>query len=485
MLENIYLCLNFFSIFLILFFIGSKKWYKNFLISIILSAFFTAELFSIFYFGYPINEEALFFIANLQIYHITFSTRVFMVYICIYLFVFLTSIFYVILKKFQIHKFKRYFIILSLIILFSPIGFIYYILHVFIIDYGYAYLKYRSYTYQEIFRMIKDDEYVERDKVKILNQNENYKNLVLIYLESYERNLLTNDTIKKYTNDINKLSKEGEFYIKMPQLSGSMGTTAGMFTTMCGSRLYTYSLFANPHRKVLKNHQFVCMPDILHKAGYKQVFIGGADKVLFNKGNLLLSHNYDVVEDKDSLVKQYPDLKDKLNAWGVADIDIFNIAKEKYKELSKSNKPFNLTILTTATHNVNGVHDDRCKNISKDNELLNAVECTNMVVSDFINFLKTQPNYKNTIIVILPDHVQYELNGLNDIIKNEETDLFTIILNSGIVKEYDSNIDYTNLAEIILDRLNVKSNAVFLNNPYDIELIKNFIHKIHFATEDE
>lgn len=432
------------------------------------------------FFSNPIKEQAIYFIANLQIFHMTLSEKVLSVYAGLYLFIVLFYIFSVILTKYRIEKFRKYVLWCIVLIMFSPIGFLYHILYALTVDYAYDYLKYKNYSYQQIFKIVKNTNYVERENVKILNPEEKHKNLVLIFLESYERNLLTNKEVSKYTVHINNLSKEGEFYTKLPQLEGSLGTFNGIFTVLCGSRNYNYSLFKNPYKKISQNHHFSCVPDILHKANYKQIFIGGANKLLFNKSNLILSHNYDIMEDRESLIKQYPDLKDKLNEWGVADIDVFNIAKEKYVELSKNNVPFNLTILTTATHNVNGVPDKRCKNSSKDNDLLNAVECTDNNVNDFIDFLKTQPNYKDTIIIILPDHVQYNVNGLNDIIKDETTDLFTIVLNTNVIKKFTNTIDYTDLAEIILNRLNVKSNANFLNNPKDTRLIKNFIHKVHF-----
>ena len=482
MLSNLFCGLNFFAIFLLTFFLGSKKIIKNLFVALLLTLFFVSELLSVLYYGHSIEEDVLFCITNLKIFYIALNIKILMVYACIYLLIVIFAIFYLILQKVHIQKFKNYFITFSIVIFLLPGGFVYNIFYIFAVNYGYDYLKYKNATYQELYRKEKDVDYVVRDEIKILNNNQKHKNLVLIYLESYEENLLTNSLVKEYTKDISKIAKEGEFYTNLPQLSAAMGTFNGMFTTLCGARLFNYALFKNPYGEIIDDLKFTCMSDVLNKANYEQVFIGGADKFLFNKGNLMLSHSYDVVEDKFSLVNQYPELKDKLNEWGIADFDVFEIAKERYKKLSESGKNFNLTILTTATHNINGIKDERCKNSSKDNNLLNAVECTDILVSDFVDFLKKQPNYKDTIVVILPDHIQYELNGLRDIIKDEERTLFTIILNTGIKKEYNNpDIDYTNIPIIILDKLNVKSNATFLDNFKDETVIKNFIHKTHFG----
>ena len=300
------------------------------------------------------------------------------------------------------------------------------------------------------------------------------------YLESYDKSYLTNEKMKPYTKYIQELSREGEFYNNVEQLDGATSTTAAIISSQCGAEFSSYFMFYNPYNKINKTQRIVCLSDILNKAGYNQIFIGGADKKLFNKGNFLLSHNYDIVEDKDSLILQYPNVINYLNDWGVADKEIFEIAQDKYIQLSNKNKPFNMTILTTATHNIEGVYDSRCKN-STDNTLLNAVECTNDLLKDFINFLKNQPNYKDTLIAIMPDHIQYETNVLDDIITSSEKQPYLILLNSNNPKTIiDKNINHADYAEIILKNLNIKSNATFLNKQENI-ITKNFIHKIHLA----
>jgi len=319
--------------------------------------------------------------------------------------------------------------------------------------------------------------YVTKNNLKVLNSEEKHKNIVWIYLESYEQSYLTNEKVKEYTKTIKDLSKQGEFHTNLDQIVGAMGTTAGIFTSQCGARYMAFFLINNPHSKINKNNNFVCVPDILRKAGYQQVFLGGADKYLFNKGNYLLSHGYDRVEDLKSLTIKNPNLNSKLSDWGVADYDIFDIAKNEYIELSKSGKPFNLTILTTSTHNPNGVYDKRCKNSTKIG-LLNGIECTNDLLGNFISFIKKQPNYEETLIVIMPDHVQYEANALKKIIMPEEKLLYVIMLNSGKIVMENKAITYIDLPEIILNRLNVKSNATFLGDQSYIRT-KNFIHKIY------
>lgn len=467
--------LNFLAIFVLTFFIGQKNSYKNFIIAISLAIFIILEILSYMYLGKKLDDEFIFFIFNIQIFHIALNTKILMVYLVVFFFLFLASILYLILKNFQIKKLKKIIITVCILILILPYGFIFKLLNVFIVDYGFDYLSSKKYTYSDIFKKVKDEEYVTNDEIKILNPGEKHKNLIMIYLESYDLSYLTNPAINKYTQDISKIAKNGEFYSNIEQLNGTMGTQAGIVSSQCGVKYLSYFIFSNPYGKINTKQKLTCFPDVLNKAGYEQIFIGGADKKLFNKGNYLLSHKYNIVEDKHSLLTKYPNFETNLNSWGISDSDIFEVAQKEYMRLSKLKKPFNITILTTATHNPNGLKDNRCKN-SDENELLNAIECTNDLVKNFVDFIKKQPNYKNTIIVILPDHRQYEVNVLANKIKPDEKKLFVIILNTQKIS--GTKIYYTDLPQIILKRLNIKSNANFLGNQDD-KISKNFIYKIH------
>ena len=473
--------INFLSLFALSFFMGKDKKYKNIIIALLLTFLIVVESFAYLYKRTPVDDYFLFFIFNIRIFYLLTELKILLVYVGIYycIIVFFTT--YFILKKFQIKKYKKIFLsILLCVLLFPSCGFFYKILHIFLIDYAKNYLSYYNKSYQEIYYIAKNTNYIDIDNLKILNQNEKHKNLVLIYLESYDKSYLTNEKMKPYTKYIQELSREGEFYNNVEQLDGATSTTAAIISSQCGAEFSSYFMFYNPYNKINKNQRLVCLPDILNKVGYNQIFIGGANKKLFNKGNYLLSHNYDIVEDKDSLVLQYPNAEQYLTDWGVADKEIFEIAQDKYIQLSNTNKPFNMTILTTATHNIDGLYDSRCKN-STDNTLLNAVECTNDLLKDFINFLKNQPNYKDTLIVIMPDHIQYEMNILDDIISSNEKQPYLILLNSNHPKTIiNKNINHTDYVEIILKNLNIKSNATFLNKQKSI-ITKNFIHKIHLA----
>lgn len=467
--------LSFLSLTVILFFVGTDRKYRNFFIAIAIATLIVMEILSISFIKRSIDEYFIFFLMNIDIFHLTITTKMIVLYYFSLFFVVLCIIFYIILKRVQIRRYKRIIANICLLILFLPNGFFYDVFHMIFVEYALSYYKYKDKTYKEIFKSARGEEYITRDNLEILNNKSKHKNLVLIYLESFDQSLLTDDTVKVYTKDLQKIASENVFYNDMEQIRGCWGTVPGIICTQCGVQNISYFLIDNTYGKV-RDTQLVCLPDVLKKADYNQVFLGGADKKLFNKGNYFLSHQYNVVEDRESLMEKDPTLEEKLSEWGIADYDIFNMAKKEYINLSKQNKPFNLTILTTATHSPKGLRDERCPNTT-DDKMLNAVECTDRLVLKFVNFLKKQKNYKDTVIIILPDHIQFAMSSLNKIVDREKEKLYFIMLNGNIEKEKIQ--DYTNLPNFILKEVNLKSNANFFSNEKDDEAVKNFIYKIH------
>ena len=94
--------------------------------------------------------------------------------------------------------------------------------------------------------------------------------------------------------------------------------------------------------------------------------------------------------------------------WGVHDKDLFEQAKIEYDKLMKQQKPFNLTLLTVDTHFTKGVPDERLTNIVSKQFSMDKIEYSvnslDYLINDFYQYIKKQPNFENTEIIILGDH---------------------------------------------------------------------------------
>ncbi|GMO65439.1 MAG: hypothetical protein Ta2D_11810 [Rickettsiales bacterium] len=290
--------------------------------------------------------------------------------------------------------------------------------------------------------------------------------------------MLKNPKLISYSKELQELAKNNLYYSNAIQFKKQTGTMMGMFVTQCGTEMLFFPVINN----ILadgKTTNMVCLGDVLHKAGYKQYYYGGADSELFNKKNLFYLHGTDEVYGREELKAANPDLK--MSIWGIYDYDLFEILKKKYVEYEKKGEPFTLTAITTSTHNPDGVFDARCKNTHPDNQMINAIECTSFLVNDFINFLKKQKHFDDTLIILLPDHRQYYVNGVMDILNEVEKDsrlLFMIAIN-GKKLENKERFVYTQVPEFIIKELGIETNAVFMGEEEKEDIVLNFNHKMY------
>ena len=139
----------------------------------------------------------------------------------------------------------------------------------------------------------------------------------------------------------------------------------------------------------------------------------GADYELFaGRKNFMELHGYGKVYGKKEMqeIMSIPDFL--IEGWGIKDIDLFNFAKEKFLELSEQKKPFHILTKTIDLHYPQCEKEPRCPNITNNNSK-NILKCTDDNINDFINFLKQQPNYSDTLIVILPDHLYFAIMAIS------------------------------------------------------------------------
>lgn len=377
-------------------------------------------------------------------------------FILIYFFVYKLSLFFEIKNKYI----RLPILCITLVYLICPYSTIFRFFSIFI-----KYFSNPTYslTQKELFKEISGKDFVNKEEIKA-KINGKPKNLVIIFLESLEQSMLENEYFKELTKNLQEISKEGEFFKNIRQIEGSGWTMAGVHTVLCGDVFAYHS--TNVFSRHNKTSNLLCIPDILKTTGYYMINIGGDYEMFAGRRNFMELHGYDKIYSLGN-IKEIMNIPDSLtNGWGIKDIDSINFAKGKFIELSKQEKPLHILTKTIDIHPPNGEYDLRCSKIT-DNNTLNVLKCTDNNLKDFIDFLKQQPNYKDTLVVILPDHLYMaHLNMNNDVSKflNKIKDrrLYAIILNSGKKAIYNDEILYVDLANIILDRLGIVHNVNFL-----------------------
>ena len=247
------------------------------------------------------------------------------------------------------------------------------------------------------------DHYVPPGSVKLVPGQR--KNLVLIYVESLEaayrredlfgRNLLAGlDALQPVSFD------------SFEQMPGTGWTIAAMVATQCGIPLKPVGIL-QPHDQGELISAFlpgaVCLGDILHEQGYKNVFLGGAALEFSGKGKFLVGHQYHEVYGRDEWLSAGTP-RARISGWGLHDDDLFINAKSKLRELHGAGQPFNLTLLTVDTHWPSGFVSEGCKQRGA-TKMDDLVACAADQVADLVQFIRSSGMGADTSVVVVGDHL--------------------------------------------------------------------------------
>ncbi len=240
------------------------------------------------------------------------------------------------------------------------------------------------------------------------------RNLVLVFLESAEATFLRKEygaafmpELKKLALDNLNFSHDGDIGGAM-QVDGAQWTQAGLVAQTCGIPLH---LPITNHNKFLPKHGYLpkawCLFDILKEQGYEQSFMTGMESSYAGVNKFFESHgNPNILGWEDWKAKfDLDDDHDPIRKRILRDEELYQEAREEISRLAKMGKPFSFTVMTMDTHGGNEFLDE--KNCSKvyDERHQNVYRCASRKIGDFIAWLKGQPFYKDTTVVIVNDHL--------------------------------------------------------------------------------
>ena len=295
-----------------------------------------------------------------------------------------------------------------------------------------------------------EKEYVDPKKTKVTFPDEK-KNLIVISVESLEYSLFT-----KSQNGIWDYEVIPELHDLLEDKDSiTFNQKKGMYMLQ-GSSYTTSSVVANnssvpikvgPERIGYSKDNYMSgaytLGELLEKEGYTNEVISGA-ATAFGSMNLFYEQhgNFNII-DPDTLDKNgYKMSKSDCGNWGFNDKYIFEIAKDRLDTLSKNDKPFNLQLVTIDTHFVDGFVGDYSET-KYSRQYENAYATTSKLIYDFVGYVKSQPYYEDTVIVILGDHLAMQSNFINNRMFDDRTIYFCIIDPDNI--EYKKDRIYTAL----------------------------------------
>lgn len=283
------------------------------------------------------------------------------------------------------------------------------------------------------------EKYYHEPSMQKITEN---KNLVMIYAEGLEETYFNQEVFPDLTKNLNKLKERSDSYTNIKTVYGTSWTIGGMVGSQCGLPLITYGASNNLSGMEDFLPLATCLGDLLKQEEYHLVYMGGASLSFAGKGEFYQTHGFDEVYGRDEL---FSILGSDLyhNNWGLYDDSLFGLVYEKYEKLAKTEDKFALVTLTLDTHHPDGDPSKSCADIKYQdgsNEMLNAVACSDYLISELINKIILSDYADDTVIVLLSDHLAHKNAAFDELNKLDRKNLLMVIDPSENSKKINNNL---------------------------------------------
>ncbi|MBO4483246.1 MAG: sulfatase-like hydrolase/transferase [Prevotella sp.] len=223
------------------------------------------------------------------------------------------------------------------------------------------------------------------------------RNVVVIMLESFSKYIMTEaGHVKGITPNLDRYSKEGMYFTRF--YANSFRTDRAIVSILSG-------LPAQPTMSVMDiPHKSTVLPSIasaMGRAGYNSTFYYGGDTNFSNMRSYLMGTGFkNVVSDKDFPKELHT------GKWGVADGPVYERILKDMIASDKKEKHLRV-VMSESSHEP---FDVPFKSHIKEPEL-NAFYYADKCLGEFVEAMKKQADWDNTLVLIVPDHLgAYPLN---------------------------------------------------------------------------
>lgn len=224
-------------------------------------------------------------------------------------------------------------------------------------------------------------------------------NVIFVIMESFSSKLMKSlGGEPNVAVNLDTLAQEGVLFTNF--YANSFRTDRGMVAVLSGYPAQpTTSLMKYPH----KIQSVPSIAGSLKKAGYRTKYYYGGDADFTNMRSYVITSGFDeLISDVDFPVSE------RLSKWGVHDHLVFKrLLQDLNAESTSSSKlagaakrPFFKVVQTSSSHEPFEVPYRRLTN-----KRLNAFAYTDSCVGDFVRHFRRLPQWKNTVIILVPDHL--------------------------------------------------------------------------------
>ena len=319
---------------------------------------------------------------------------------------------------------------------------------------------------------------------KKISAPEQKRNLILIYLESFEQNYAKSEHYgTNLISQLHKLQTTDNHSLDYRALNSTNYSIGALVASHCG-----IPLVFTQERDMYVNTFFLpeatCFPEILKANGYQTRILKAADIHFTNADNFAKNHGYEIAWGKDQILAQYPEFQAKKyqgTFGGLTDRALYEVAQKELATFSPD-RPFLLTLFSLDTHTPSSHIDPSCARQYKD--LRDAYICADAAVDEFIAWLKTSPYWQNTTVIIVGDHLlpsKFKAKG------RPKRSIFNVFLNLPENLKLTTSKTFTalDIPASILESLNFKledhafglGRSIFANTPPLIDTMGNKLNK--------
>lgn len=260
---------------------------------------------------------------------------------------------------------------------------------------------------------IYDEQYVAPQEVSITFP-EKKRNLIYIYMESMETTFLSKEQGGCMEScvipELYDLAMENTNFSATDQvggwgyMTGGSWTTAGIVAQSGGIPLLLP--FGENSGSEIKRIMpgTVLLWDILAEQGYYQTVMMGSDKAFSGQQSLMEQHHVDVIYDNNNAMEDGIIPQGFSEWWGMGDDKLYAYARQELTRISQMERPFNFTMITIDTHFPDGFRCSLCGDQFGE-QYENVYACASAQLNAFLEWLRQQPFYENTTVVICGDHL--------------------------------------------------------------------------------
>ena len=283
-----------------------------------------------------------------------------------------------------------------------------------------------------------EEHYADPNSVE-LSFPENKPNLIHIFLESMETTYTTKEIGGAYDYNLipnlTEIARNNVSFSANEQLTGGYITKSTHFTI--GALLAHTAgipLSISIHGNSYSGYGTflpgaVSIGDVLNEEGYNQVLSIGSDAKFGGRKDYFTYHGEYEIYDYNHALDTGLIPEDYKVWWGFEDEKLYSFAKDQILELAESDRPFNFTMLTADTHHPDGYKCDLYEKIYPE-QYSNVIHCADQQVQEFIDWIKEQDFYDNTVIVINGDHNSMDPNYFTDLSEDYRRAPYNAIINA-------------------------------------------------------